>query len=204
MQIILIKRTDLYIRIKLKNDIFKMKAAIFFTGKFGSTKKYAYWINERNDFPVFDLNKENPNPDDYDLLILGSSIIAMKPTIRKWLLRNWPIIKDKQILLYTVSGTEPGHPDLQLWLNQSLSKEILEHLHYVPLRGRLALNELPWIMRIFLKIASKVEKDPDIRKRMAEGFDYMEKNSIEPIFEWIANQEGRFTDNTIKRQLQFA
>ncbi len=181
-----------------------MKAAIFYTGKFGSTKKYAYWINERNDFPVFDLNRENPNPDNYDLLILGSSIMAMKPTIRKWLLTNWPIIKDKQILLFTVSGTEPGHPNLQQWLRNSLSTEMIEHLHYVPLRGRLALDELPWLMRLFMKIASKVEKDPDTKKRMAEGFDYLEKNGIEPIFEWIAKQESEIPENLYKSQLQFA
>ncbi|MBT8315013.1 MAG: hypothetical protein KJP26_11190, partial [Maribacter sp.] len=94
-------------------------------------------------------------------------------------------------------------PNLQQWLSKSLSKEILEHLHYVPLRGRLVLNELHWIMRVFMKIASKVEKDPDTKKRMAEGFDHLDKNSIEPIFKWIANQESLFTNNTPKRQLQF-
>jgi len=180
-----------------------MKAAIFYSGKFGSTKKYAYWINERNDFPVFDLTRENPNPDEYDLLILGSSIITMKPTIQKWLLKNWSKIKNKRVLLFTVSGTEPGHPNLQQWLNDCLTKEMLELLHYVPLRGRLVLDELSWVMRIFMKIASKVEKDPDTKKRMAEGFDYMEKISIEPIFEWIAKQESEVPENQYKSQLQF-
>ena len=181
-----------------------MKAAIFYTGKFGSTKKYAYWINERNDFPVFDLSRENPNPDEYNLIILGSSIITMKPTIQKWLMKNWPKIKDKQVLLFTVSGTEPGHPNLQQWLNNSLPKEMLEQIPYVPLRGRLVLNELPWLMRLFMKIASKVEKDPDTKKRMAEGFDYMDKTTIKPIFEWIAKQESEVPENLCKSQLQFA
>lgn len=119
-------------------------------------------------------------------------------------MKNWPKIKDKQVLLFTVSGTEPGHPNLQQWLNNSLSKEMLEQIHYVPLRGRLVLNELPWLMRLFMKIASKVEKDPDTKKRMAEGFDYMEKTSIEPIFEWIAKQESEVPENLCKSQLQFA
>ena len=162
-----------------------MKAAIFYTGKFGSTKKYAYWINEHNEYPVFDLNKENPDPEEYDLLILGSSIITMRPSIQKWLNTNWASIKDKPVLLYTVSGTEPEHPDLRKWLENSFSNEILEHAYHVPLRGRLALQELPWYIRLALKLGARIEKDPTIKKRMAEGFDYMDKSSIEPILEWV-------------------
>lgn len=164
-----------------------MKAAILYSGKYGSTRKYAYWINEHNSFPVFDLAKERPNLEEYDLLILGSSIIAMKPTIQKWLKAHWPIIRSKSIMLFTVSGTEPGHPNLQEWLNQSLSPEMLQSMHCVALRGRLALQELPWWLRLSMKLAARVEKDPETKKRMAEGFDYMDKSSIEPILQWISN-----------------
>ncbi|NHF59683.1 hypothetical protein FK220_010045 [Flavobacteriaceae bacterium TP-CH-4] len=169
-----------------------MKAAIFYTGKFGSTKKYAYWINERTNFPVFDLKKERPDPSDYDLLILGSSIISMRPTIKKWLKAHWPAIKNKPVLLFTVSGTEPGHPDLQKWVLNSLSAEILDRVHYVPLRGRLRLEELPWWLRSMMKFAARVEKDPDVKKRMSEGFDYMDKTGVEPILDWI--------DDTIEKE----
>ncbi len=62
-----------------------MKGAIFFIGKFGSTQQYAQWISEHTSFPVFNLNKENPDPTDYDLLVLGSSIMIARPTIQKWL-----------------------------------------------------------------------------------------------------------------------
>ncbi len=162
-----------------------MKAVVFFSGKFGSTKKYAYWINERTGFPVYDINKEKPDPSKYDLIVLGSSIIASKPTIQKWLKAHWPVIENKQVLLFTVSGTEPGHPDLQKWLTDSLSQSILEKVHYVPLRGRLVLQELPWWIRLMMKVASRTEKDLQIKKRMAEGFDYMDKSSIDPILKWI-------------------
>ncbi|MDX5584811.1 MAG: hypothetical protein QNK20_07740, partial [Aureibaculum sp.] len=72
-----------------------MKGAIFFTGKFGSTQQYAHWISEYTSFPVFNLNQENPDPTDYDLLVLGSSIMISRPTIKKWLKAFWPMIKDK-------------------------------------------------------------------------------------------------------------
>lgn len=164
-----------------------MKAAIFYSGKFGSTKKYAFWINERTYLPVFDLAMERPDPSEYDLLILGSSIIAMKPTIQKWLKANWSKIKNKPVLLFTVSGTEPGHPDLKKWLVNSLSEALLSQVYHVPLRGRLILDKLPWSVRLIMKFAARVEKDPDTKKRMEEGFDYMDKSSIEPILKWVTD-----------------
>ena len=137
-----------------------MKGAIFFTGKFGSTEQYAQWISEQTSFPVFDLNKQNPDPTDFDLLVLGSSIMQKKPTIKKWLTTFWPTIKDKQIVLFTVSGTKPGHPDLQKWMNKSFPKEVLMHIKYIPLRGRLNLKEFSWLTRFLLKLGATIEKDP--------------------------------------------
>lgn len=168
-----------------------MKGAILFTGKFGSTQQYARWISEHTSFPVFNLNKENPDPTDYDLLVLGSSIMLMKPTIKKWLTTFWPMIKDKQIVLFTVSGTKPGHPDLQKWINNSFSKEILMHINYIPLRGRLNLNELPWLTRFLLKLGAILEKDPETKQRMTEGFDYMVKSNISQILKWVSEKKER-------------
>lgn len=163
-----------------------MKGAIFFSGKFGSTKQYAQWISEQTSFPVFDLNKNNPDPTDYDVLVLGSSIIIMKPTIKKWLTAFWPVIRNKPILLFTVSGTNPGHPDLQRWIHQSFSNEILMNITHIPLRGRLNLKELPWITRQILKFGAIVEKDPETKQRMKEGFDYVVKSNITPILKWVS------------------
>lgn len=168
-----------------------MKGAIFFTGKFGSTQQYARWISEQTSFPVFDLNKENPDPTDYDLLVLGSSIMLMKPTIKKWLTTFWPAIKDKQIVLFTVSGTKPGHPDLQKWLNNSFSKEILMHINHIPLRGRLNLEEMPWYTQFLLRLGALVEKDAETKQRMKEGFDYVVKSNISPILKWVSEKKGR-------------
>ena len=168
-----------------------MKGAIFFTGKFGSTQQYAHWISEHTSFPVFDLNKENPDPTDYDLLVLGSSIMLMKPTIKKWLTTFWPVIKDKQIVLFTVSGTNPGHPDLQKWVNNSFSKDILMHINHIPLRGRLNLEEMPWYTQFLLKLGALVEKDAETKQRMKEGFDYVVKSNISPILKWVSKKKER-------------
>lgn len=177
------------------------KGAIFFTGKYGSTRQYAQWLSEATGLPVFDLNKDAPNPDDYDFLILGSSIIVMKPTISKWLNANGSQIQDKPVLLYTVSGTEPGHPNLQKWLRSSLPPEIMENVIYVPLRGRLNMKTLPWLVRISLKIAALMERDTKAKKRMREGFDFMDQSSIAPIVQWVADIQNKLNETTKAKKI---
>ena len=162
-----------------------MKAAIIYTGKFGSTRQYANWLGEATGLPVFNLRENPPEPWNYDLLILGTSIILGKPTIAPWMKKNWPMLWGRKLLLYSVSGTAPGHPDLHTWMQRHLGKEILSQVEYVPLRGRLDLDEMPWLIRIMLKLAAKASRDPETKKRMSDGFDYMDRKSLNPILEWL-------------------
>ena len=165
-----------------------MKAAILYSGKFGSTRQYAKWLGEATGLPVFNLRENPPEPWNYDLLILGTSVIIGKPTIARWMKKNWPMLWGRKLLLFSVSGTAPGHPDLNIWMRRHLGEEILSQVKYIPLRGRLDLDEVPWLLRAMLKMAAKASKDPETKKRMSEGFDYMNRDSLEPILEWYKKQ----------------
>ena len=167
-----------------------MKAAIIYSGKYGSTRQYAEWMREETGIPIYSDLQQPPDLADLDFLVLGSSIVVGTPTLKKWLFRHWEAIGDKPALLFTVSGTEPGHPDLISWLNTHLSPEMLAHFKYVPLRGRLEVAALPWWVRTMLRLAARMMKDPDAARRMKEGFDYMDRDSIKPILEWIAARRG--------------
>ena len=165
-----------------------MKAAILFTGKFGSTEQYAQWIKEATNLPIFNLQEEKPDLKRFDTLILGSSIYVMKPYIKEWLNQHWPEIEGKKILLFTVSGTPPEAPQLKEWLSNHLAPEILSKIQYVPLRGKMVIRELPWFIRLVLRIGAWKEKDPETKQRMRYGFDFMDKGSIQPIVEWLQKQ----------------
>lgn len=167
-----------------------MKAAIVYSGKYGSTRQYAEWLHEEAGIPAFDARGPVPDLAAFDFLILGSSIFVGAPTLKKWLFRNWEAIRTRPALLFTVSGTAPGHPDLISWLNLHLSPEMLAHFKYVPLRGRLDVMGLPWWVRTMLKVAARILDDPEAAKRMKEGFDYMDRDSLKPILDWIAARKG--------------
>ncbi|MEZ4993353.1 MAG: flavodoxin domain-containing protein [Saprospiraceae bacterium] len=167
-----------------------MKAAILFTGWYGSTKQYADWIAEATGYPVYNLDEVQPDLDNFDLIILGSSIVIGKLTIRKWVKLHWPELRNKELILFTVSGTAPGHPDLHKYLEASLPVDMIDQMDYIPLRGRLIIKELKWYTRLLLRLGARQEKDPEAKKRMLEGFDFVKRENIEPILELVEIDEA--------------
>ncbi len=161
-----------------------MNGAIFFSGKYGSTEQYANWIGEATGFPVFDIKDPNADPSKYDYLILGSSILYFKLSIRKWVRANLPVLKDRSKILFSVSGAGPG-PKLNRWVTNSLPAELLSQMEHVALRGRLDHSKLSRRLRLVLWMASLVNPDPQASKDERHGFDYMERGSIEPIVKMV-------------------
>lgn len=161
-----------------------MKTAIYYSGTYGSTRQYAQWLQASTGFPLYDTDAHPPSPQNYDRLILGTSIIVGRPRIKTWLYDHWDAIQSRPTLLFTVSGTAPGHPDITQWMEQHLNPQMREHLEIHALRGRLDLSQLPFWLRFMLRIAGRANKDPETRQRMTEGFDYMDRASLEPILSW--------------------
>ncbi len=157
-----------------------MTGAIFFSGYYGCTAQFACWFVEATGLPVFDVNDANADPSNYDFLILGSSVIIYKLTIRKWVKGNLAGIENKPVILFTVSGAPPG-PKLDAWIADSLPEDLTLKLEHVALRGRLNLKEVSWWVRLILKIGAWKNDNPEAKKHELEGFDFMDKSSIEPI-----------------------
>ena len=167
-----------------------MNGAIFYSSKYGSTAQYATWISEATGLPVFNVKDANADPSKYDFLVLGTPIIYYKLHNRKWMIRNWPAIENLPIIFFTVSGA-PAGAKLDRWFAQSLPEYITSKLKYVALRGRQKPEELSLYDRLMLKIGAMNNKDPQARKEELEGFDYMDKSSIEPIIRLVEQFQSR-------------
>jgi len=157
-----------------------VNGAIFFSGKYGSTAQYAEWISEATGLPVFDVKDAHADPSVYDFLVLGSSVIIYKLTIRKWVERNLAAIANKPIILFTVSGAEAG-PKLDGWIADSLPAGMVSRMQHVALRGRLDLSKMSWWVRLILRIGAWKSDDPEAKKLELGGFDFMDKSSVKPI-----------------------
>lgn len=161
-----------------------MNGAVFFSGQHGSTSQYAKRISEATGLPVHDVNNANANPSKYDFLILGSSVIIYKLTIRKWVQQNLSGIENKPVILFTVSGASAG-PKLDSWITDSLPETVTSQMEHVALRGRMDPNKLGWWVRLILRIGAWKNDDPEAKKEELEGFDYMDKSGIEPIIRLV-------------------
>ena len=157
-----------------------MKGAIFFSGKYGSTEQYANWIGEAIGFPVFDIKDPKADPSKYDYLILGSSIRYFRLSIRNWVKENYSKLEGRSRILFSVSGAGPSEK-LNRWVAKSLPSALLSQMEHVALRGRLDHSKVSWWVRQMLWMGSLFNPDPDARKDERQGFDYVEKESIEPI-----------------------
>ncbi len=161
-----------------------MNGAIFFSSKYGSTEQYANWIGEATGLPVFDIKDGDANPTKYDFLILGSPIIYYKLTIRKWVRRHLTNIEKKPIIFFSVSGAPAGEK-LNGWIANSLPENFILRMNHIVLRGRQIPRELTFYDRMMLKIGAMTNKDPEARKQELEGFDFMDKSSIESIIKLV-------------------
>lgn len=161
-----------------------MNGAIFFSGQYGSTAQYAEWISEATGLPVFDIKDREADPSRYDFLVLGSSVVIYKLTIRKWLKKHLAQIENKPVVLFTVSGA-PGGPDVDEWVANSLPERLVTQMDHVALQGRLDVNAVSWWTRLLLRIGAWRNDDPEEKKHELEGFDFVDQSSIEAVTELV-------------------
>ncbi|MEZ4584788.1 MAG: flavodoxin domain-containing protein [Gemmatimonadales bacterium] len=154
--------------------------AIIYSGRYGSTAQYASWIGEETGLPSFPIDDPRADPSRFDFVVLGSSVIFYRATIRKWVKANWPALAGRPLVLFTVSGAGPG-PKLEGWVAKSFPPEIHARMEHVGLRGRLRHQDVSWWLRLMLRIGALMNSDPDASKDEKYGFDYMDRSTIAPI-----------------------
>ncbi len=157
-----------------------MNGAIFFSSKYGSTAEYANWIGAATGLPVIDVDNDDAAPSAFDFLVIGSPVYYYKLRNREWIEKHLASLLDRPVILFTVSGAPAGEK-LDGWIADCLPREFVARAEHVALRGRQVPAQLVWWERQLLKFAASRNPDPIARKEELEGFDYMDKTSIEPI-----------------------
>ncbi|MDJ0630174.1 MAG: flavodoxin domain-containing protein [Rhodobacter sp.] len=167
-----------------------MEGAVFYATKYGSTAEYADWIGQATGLPVFNVRKDEVDPERFDFLILATPVIYYKLLITDWVQRNMSKFEGKPIIMVTVSGAPPG-PKLDAWVGDSLPAEFIAKATHVGLRGRQIPGELSWYDRAMLIIAAWRNPDPVASEEELNGFDYMDKESIAPIVALAKEYQSR-------------
>jgi len=102
--------------------------------------------------------------------------------IGNWVKNHWKDLRNKKIVLFSVSGTPSQAKDtLKKILDRSLTPDIISHVSYHPLRGRMIFEKLPLKIRILMRVVSFFMKDPNVRRGMTQSYDFVSRKDIEPV-----------------------
>ena len=178
-----------------------MKGLIVYKGKYGATRQYAAWIGEALNWPLFTPEQLlDPTLNDADVVIVGGSVYAGQLTLNNWLKKHAHQLLRKKVFLFIVCATPADKKDVLEQIAKHNVPALLQDLVVVFFfRGRLVIENLSWLHKWMLKLASRTTKDPDEKHRMIHGFDAMNKDSILPLLQLVNDvQTGSFRKLTGK------
>lgn len=163
-----------------------MKGIIIYKSNYGSTEQYANWLSEDTGFRSMEIKKVRKRDFyDCDVVILGSPIFAGKPLITGWIRKKWQLLKGHKVILFTTSGANSDDPLLQKNFESTFETEIKDGLRYFPQGGRMVQAELTRMHSFLMNLGKKMEKDPAIREEMDRDKDYVNRDGIKPILEFV-------------------
>jgi len=163
-----------------------MNGIIIFKSNYGATKQYAQWLKEETGYHIIEISKvKRKDILDADIIICGGPVLAHSIPIAKWIKKNWNILKNKKIILFTTSGTSPQDPQLRNIFESSFGPEISKKIQYFPQGGRIIFRELSRLDRILMKIGQLIEKNPKIREEMVKDKDNINRDGIKPVLQYI-------------------
>lgn len=172
------------------------KTVVIYESRYGSTRRYAEWIAEALSCSFFE--KDIFDPEDfsnYDVIIYGGGLYAGKVNGIKLLTKNWPLIKDRHIILFTCGVADPEIPENAAQIRQSLSKvltpEMMEQIHLFHLQGAIDYSRLSLLHKSMMAMLRKMllKKKEDTRTKEEQmlldtygtSIDFTDKDSIQPI-----------------------
>ncbi len=162
-----------------------MKGIVVHMGANGSTEQYAKWIAEETGFDCVPAKKAR-RLENYDVVILGSRVMAYKISMGKWIKKRWPKLQGKRVALYSVAGARKEEPKRDEWVLASVGSEIKAALPHFPLDGRMKYDSMRWIDRKIMAMGVKMtaKQNPEAAKSMGVEFDRVDRKQIEPIVRW--------------------
>ena len=177
-----------------------MKTVVVYKSKTGFTKKYAEYISETLECPLYDYkSSKNVDLDDYDVVIYGGSLYASGILgLKKFKER----IKDQELIVFAVGATPPKEGLDEELIKSNFSEEERKNVKFFYMRGGFDFGSLNLIDKLLMKTMKKsiLKKDPEERtpdeKGMLNAFDnpvdFTNRKKIQPLVDYyrkISNYE---------------
>ena len=169
-----------------RNAVKNIKVLIAYQSKYGSTKQYAEWIQQGTEGDLVNIeNEDKPDLARYDIMIIGGYVRAGNIVIVPFIKDHWSVMKGKEVILFTTSGTPPQHPKIQSIYEKSLPEEIRKEIKYFPLHGRISGKDLTFLDKFLITIGKIMEQDETLKKDMGKDFNGVQRENLLPLLEYL-------------------
>jgi len=164
------------------------KAVVVYKSKYGKTKRYAEWIAQALNVPIFENADIIPSQlNDYDVVIYGGGLYAGRINGIKLVTKN----PCKLLVLFTVGVADPSDSDYTGILEKALSSRQLSTTKVFHFRGGIDYSKLSLTHRaMMVMMKKKIEKKPlaeresddaAVLETYGKNIDFSDKATIEPL-----------------------
>jgi len=180
------------------------KILIMYYSKNGTTKRYAQWLAEELKGDLYDIKDiKSDMLSGYDVLILGSPILAGAIRGLSIFTKNYRLIKDKK-LIFCACGIEDMSNEMVTnrisgYVEKAVPNELFKQMKIFFLRGGFDHYKLNLIYRLLFWLAKKkidkkpVEKLTTDEKLVIETYgkklDFTNKENVKPIAEYCNREK---------------
>jgi len=157
-----------------------MRGLVLFNGKYGATDQYASWIGNRLHVPTVEAGPlSSILLQDYEYLVIGSSVYMGKLVLADWLKKYASLLKNHKLFIFIVCATpstdKTGQDQI---IRENIPESLLNKSSIFFLPGRLDLKALNWSDKFAIKVVRWFEKDPEKRKVLINGIDAVKEENI--------------------------
>jgi len=175
------------------------KTLIMYHSVNGTTKRYAEWLAEELSGDLHNIKDiKSDMLSGYDVIILGSPILAGTPKGLSIFTKNYELIKDKRLIFYACGIEDMSNEMVTNRIRESIEKmipkEVFSKLKIFYLRGGFDHFKLNFMYRFLFWLAKKkIDKKPVeeltfdeklVVETYGKNLDFTNKEGIKPIVEY--------------------
>ena len=177
-----------------------MKYIVTYSSKYGSTQKYAKWIGEALSCEVKDIKDIcSDMMQSYDVIIHGGSLYAGGVSGMKLLVKLYPAISDKKLILFTCGLADPASSQNVMHIENSVAKAVPKNMYnnmkQFHFRGGIDYSRLSLVHRIMMWMLCQTIKKKgynnlsDENKLMLDTYckriDFSDQSTIKMLVDYV-------------------
>ena len=172
-----------------------MNGIILYQSKYGASRKYAMWLQEKTGFLCHNMKEGTPGDlDQFDTVIYIGGIYASGIAGISYLKRNWGILRDKKVVILYVCAS-PYDENAREAMKKYNLPELMQQVPVFYGRGAWDKENMSFKDRTLCGILQKAiaKKKPEELEPWMEALleagdsaaDWTDPAYLEPVLNWI-------------------